>query len=166
MDAGRSRGQGLAGVQSDPAERPPAALSRRRFIRLLLGFSASSTVVLVLAPVAGFLMPGKSPSNQAGRVLAGTIQSIVPGTGKVVTLGPRPVIVCNGPTGIKAFSAVCTHLGCIVAYDAAQSPDIVSPCHGGHFSVVNGSVLAGPPPTPLKEFQVSIEKDDVYVQDA
>ena len=76
------------------------------------------------------------------------------------------MIVLNSPQGMKAFSAVCTHLGCIVGYDAAQSPDIVSPCHNGHYNAVNGSVISGPPPAPLKPYSVAVDKGSIYVQDA
>jgi Rieske Fe-S protein len=83
-----------------------------------------------------------------------------------VALAGKPVIVLNSPQGMKAFSAVCTHLGCIVGYDASQSPDIVSPCHNGHFNAINGTVVSGPPPTPLKAYAVAVDKNQIYVQDA
>ena len=142
----------------------PKLLDRRRFVKGLLGFSILSTLAMVVTPVVGFLMPRKTTSGSAGRVLVGTTSTLDPERGKVVALGSKPIIVVSGPTGVKAFSAVCTHLGCIVGYDASQSPDIVSPCHDGHFSAVDGRVISGPPPAPLKEYQVVVDKDQVYVQ--
>jgi cytochrome b6-f complex iron-sulfur subunit len=148
----------------DPVDRP---VSRRRFVRLLLGWSIVTSAAIVVAPVIGFLIPPKQPSAAAGgRLLVGTTADIAPGRSKVVALGAKPVIVLNSPQGMKAFSAVCTHLGCIVGYDASKSPDIVSPCHDGHFSAVNGTVISGPPPAPLKEYPVAVEKDKIYLQDA
>ena len=148
----------------DPVDRP---IARRRFVRLLLGWSIVTSLSMVVAPVIGFLMPSRRQgAAAAGRLLVGTTDAIGPGRSKVVGLGAKPVIVLNGPQGIKAFSAVCTHLGCIVGYDAAKSPDIVSPCHDGHFSAANGSVISGPPPLPLKEYRVAVEKDQIYLQDA
>jgi cytochrome b6-f complex iron-sulfur subunit len=148
----------------DPVDRP---IARRRFVRLLLGWSIVTTLSMVVAPVIGFLMPSRRQGAAAGgRLLVGTTDAIGPGRSKVVGLGAKPVIVLNGPQGIKAFSAVCTHLGCIVGYDAAKSPDIVSPCHDGHFSAANGRVISGPPPLPLKEYPVAVEKDQIYLQDA
>ena len=149
---------------ADPVAR---SVSRRGFVRLLLGWSIVSSVAMVVAPVIGFLIPPRQPSAAAGgRLLVGTINDIVPGRSKVVALGSKPVIVLNSPQGMKAFSAVCTHLGCIVGYDASKSPDIVSPCHDGHFSAVNGTVISGPPPAPLKEYPVAVEEDRIYLQDA
>jgi len=140
-------------------------IARRRFVRLVLGWSIVSTLSMVVAPVVGFLIPSRQRAAGAGgRLLVGTTADIGPGRSKVVAIGAKPVIVLNGPQGIKAFSAVCTHLGCIVGYDATRSPDIVSPCHDGHFNAVNGSVVSGPPPLPLKEYPVAIEKDEIYLQ--
>jgi cytochrome b6-f complex iron-sulfur subunit len=139
-------------------------IARRRFVRLLLGWSVVSTLSMVVAPVIGFLMPSRQTAAGAGgRLLVGTTADIGPGRSKVVAIGAKPVIVLKGPQGIKAFSAVCTHLGCIVGYDATRSPDIVSPCHDGHFNAVNGSVVSGPPPLPLEEYAVAVEKDEIYL---
>lgn len=147
----------------DPIGRP---IERRRFVRLLLGWSIVSTLSIVVAPVIGFLIPPRQPAAGGGRLLVGTTDDIGPGRSKVVALGAKPVIVLNSPQGMKAFSAVCTHLGCIVGYDASKNPDIVSPCHDGHFNAVNGTVISGPPPAPLKEYRVAVEKNQVYVQDS
>ena len=144
-----------------------APISRHRFVRLLLGWSIVSTLAMVIAPVIGFLIPSRrSSAGGGGRLLVGTTEEIGPGRSKVVALGAKPVIVLNSPQGVKAFSAVCTHLGCIVGYDASRNPDIVSPCHDGHFSALNGTVISGPPPAPLKEYPVAVEKDQIYLQDA
>ena len=140
-------------------------IARRRFVRMVLGWSIVSTLAMVFAPVVGFLIPSRqSAAGAGGRLLVGTTADIGPGRSKVVAIGAKPVIVLNGPQGIKAFSAVCTHLGCIVGYDATRSPDIVSPCHDGHFNAVNGSVVSGPPPLPLKEYPVALEADEIYLQ--
>jgi len=148
----------------DPVDRP---VSRRRFVRLLLGWSVVSSAAMVVAPVIGFLIPPRRASTAGGgRLLAGTTTEIGLGRSKVVALGSKPVIVLNTAQGVKAFSAVCTHLGCIVGYDASLSPDIVSPCHDGHFSAANGTVISGPPPAPLKEYPIAVEEDDIFVQDA
>ncbi len=148
----------------DPADPP---VSRRRFVRLLLGWSIVSTAAMVAVPVIGFLIPPRGrTAGGGGRLLVGTTDDIGPGRSKVVALGAKPVIVLNTARGMKAFSAVCTHLGCIVGYDASKSPDIVSPCHDGHFSATNGTVISGPPPAPLKEYPVAVEKDKIFLQDA
>ena len=54
----------------------------------------------------------------------------------------------------RAFSAVCTHAGCIVQYDA--NAGFVCPCHGGQYDPNTGAVVAGPPPAPLTRLPVTV----------
>ena len=146
-----------------PGQPPVESPGRRRFLRFLLGFSALSTVGMVVAPIVGFLIPPKTTAGAAGgKVLAGTTADIAAGTGTVVALGSKPVIVTNTEAGILAYSAVCTHLGCIVGFDATQK-QIVCPCHDGHFNPANGAVISGPPPRPLAPIAVSVEKDQIFL---
>ena len=143
-----------------PVGRP---FGRRRFIRALLGFSVVSTIAMIATPIVGFLAPPTSVGVGAdGRVPAGTTTDLPPGSGKVVAMGSKPVIVVNTDAGVKAYSAVCTHLGCIVGYDATSS-HIVCPCHDGHFSPANGAVISGPPPQPLAPITVAVEKDEIFL---
>lgn len=140
-----------------------AAPSRRRFLRFLMGFSVISTISIIAAPIIGFLIPPKVQSAGGGsRVLAGKLGELPAGTGKVVAMGSKPVIVMNSEAGVTAFSAVCTHLGCIVDFDPTTR-DILCPCHDGHFSPASGVVLSGPPPRPLAPVAISIEGDEIYL---
>ena len=141
----------------------PESPARRRFLRFLLGFSVVSTIGMIAAPIVGFLIPPKaSGSSTGGKVLAGTTADLPAGTGKVVAVGSKPVIVTNTDTGVTAFSAVCTHLGCIVGFDSTVR-QIVCPCHDGHFNPANGAVVSGPPPRPLAPVAVSVEKDQIFL---
>jgi len=142
----------------------PASPSRRRFVRYLLGFSIVTTLALIAAPIIAFLVPPKELSaGTSGKTLAGTTTDIPPGSGKVVAMGSKPTIVVNtAEQGPKAYSAICTHLGCIVTYDD-QSTSIVCPCHGGKFSPTTGAVISGPPPAPLAPVTVSVEGDQIFL---
>ncbi len=141
-------------------------ISRRRFLRWLLGFSIFSTMAMVAAPVAAFLVPPKSTAaGSGGKILAGTIADIPLGTGKVVPMGSKPAIVINTAQGVVAYSAICTHLGCIVAFDD-QSGTIACPCHDGRFNPTNGSVVSGPPPSGLPAITVSVEADQIFLVSA
>jgi Rieske Fe-S protein len=152
------------GPETQPSGGP--AIPRRRFLRWLLGFSIFSTLAMVAAPVVAFLVPPKSTATASGgKVLAGTLADIPLGKGKVVPMGSKPAIVINTAQGVVAYSAICTHLGCIVAYDDLSST-IVCPCHDGRFSPANGSVVSGPPPAPLPSVAVSVEGDQVFLVSA
>jgi cytochrome b6-f complex iron-sulfur subunit len=146
-------------------EQPSAAspIPRRRFLRWLLGFSVVSTMAMVAAPVVTFLVPPKSSaSGSGGKVLAGTVADIPVGSGKVVAMGSEPTIVVNTAQGVFAYSAICTHLGCIVMFDDMNGT-IVCPCHDGRFSPENGTVVSGPPPAALASVAVVLEDDEIYV---
>jgi cytochrome b6-f complex iron-sulfur subunit len=146
-------------VLEQPVDSPP----RRRFLRLLLGFSVVSTVSMIAAPIVGFLIPPKVQSaTGGGKVLVGKLADLPVNTGKVVAMGSKPVIVTNTEAGVTAFSAVCTHLGCIVAYDSTVK-QIVCPCHDGHFNASTGVVVSGPPPRPLAPVATAVEGDQVFV---
>ena len=143
-----------------PADR---RMGRRRFIGVLLGFSVVSTLAMIVMPIVGFLIPPKTAGAGAGgRVLAATTTDLPIGTGKVVAMGSKPVIVINTTAGVKAYSAVCTHLGCIVGYDSTLG-HIVCPCHDGHFNSTSGGVISGPPPQPLAPVGVAVEKDQIFL---
>jgi len=59
---------------------------------------------------------------------------------------------------LTAFSAVCTHAGCTVGL---QGGEFVCPCHGGSYSASDGSVLGGPPPSPLPRLSIRVVNGDV-----
>lgn len=153
----------LAG-QAEPAPEPtPDSPARRRFLRFLGGFSIVSTISIIAAPIVGFLIPPRVQSSSGGgKVLAGSLTDIPAGTGLVVAMGSKPVIVTNTEAGVAALSAVCTHLGCIVDFDPVVR-HIVCPCHDGHFNPSTGAVISGPPPRPLPPVATVIEGDQVFL---
>jgi thiosulfate dehydrogenase [quinone] large subunit len=61
-----------------------------------------------------------------------------------------------------AFSAVCTHAGCTVQYQA-NSKEFICPCQGGIYNARTGQVLGGPPPTPLPSIPVQVSHGELYV---
>jgi Rieske Fe-S protein len=87
-----------------------------------------------------------SGSGQAGNAALASTSDIPVGGGKVFSA--EKVVVTQPTAGeFKAFSAVCTHMQCLV--DKVASGTIDCPCHGSEFSVKNGSVVSGPAPSPL-----------------
>lgn len=145
------------------SQAPTPPTTRRRFLRYLLGFSIVSTAAMVFGPVVAFLVPPVSSSTGGGgKVLAGTLEDIPLGSGKVVPVGSKPTIVVHTEQGVTAYSAICTHLGCIVAFDDGNQT-IVCPCHDGRFNPGSGAVISGPPPGPLAPAEVSVEGDEIYL---
>jgi len=76
------------------------------------------------------------------------VRTLPRGAGHVRTVHGRPVAVFRDDDGaVVERSAVCTHLGCTVAWNAAERT-WDCPCHGSRFRP-DGSVLAGPAERPL-----------------
>jgi len=70
-------------------------------------------------------------------------------------------VVVTQPTSgdFKGFSAVCTHMGCIVSKIADGTIDC--PCHGSQYSIKNGAVVAGPAPAPLPAQAIKVSGDSI-----
>jgi thiosulfate dehydrogenase [quinone] large subunit len=61
-----------------------------------------------------------------------------------------------------AYSAVCTHEGCPVNYDAAHN-GFACPCHGAQFDATTGAATRGPAQAPLQKFNVVVSGNDLYI---
>ena len=55
------------------------------------------------------------------------------------------------------FPSVCTHLGCVVPWSAAQNK-FMCPCHGSQYAP-DGSVVRGPAPLPLALAHCDVAED-------
>lgn len=60
-----------------------------------------------------------------------------------------------------AMSNICTHLGCRVRW-IEDRDSFFCPCHNAEFAK-DGSVVSGPPPSPLERFEVKVEDDQLFV---
>jgi Rieske Fe-S protein len=88
------------------------------------------------------------------------------GTGTIFLFGSRPTLLIHHEDGhFTAFDAVCSHLGCTVAFQP-ESHRIFCPCHGGVYNMDTGAVVAGPPPKGLKVYRVEVKDANVIVSKA
>lgn len=136
---------------------------RRKFLNWFLSTTAWAFVLAVFYPLSRYLIPPEVEESTARTVtLALKPHEIKPNSGQIIRFGSQPAILINTPTGdLKAFSAVCTHLACIVQYRSDIS-HIWCACHNGHFDL-NGRNVEGPPPRPLEEYTVNVRGDQIVV---
>ena len=105
-----------------------------------------------------------SASSAAGGTAAGALAAtsdIPVGGGKIFD---TQLTVVTQPTAgeFKAFSAVCTHMGCTVNQIAGGRIDC--PCHGSEYSITDGAVLAGPAPKPLPAKPFKVTGDSIFLE--
>lgn len=143
---------------------PNEEMTRRGFIQWALGFAIVATIGGVLIPVIGYLWPpALRLAGGQTRVLVGATKDLPVGQAKVLPIDDKPVIVVNtAQGGIKAFSAICTHLGCVVEWNSSKQ-FIACPCHDGRFNAMTGAVISGPPPSALPPVRVAVENDQIFV---
>jgi Rieske Fe-S protein len=112
---------------------------------------------LAAAPAASTPAPGASASSGkaagSGGTVLGQTADIPLGGGMVFT--DAKVVVTQPTKGVfKAFSAVCTHVGCLCNQVADGTIDC--PCHGSKFKITDGAVVAGPAPSALPAAPITV----------
>ncbi len=81
--------------------------------------------------------------DHAARLSAPPAETLAPGQGGLVELGGEEVAAYRDVDGsLQAVSATCTHLGCTVQWNSAETT-WDCPCHGSRFTC-DGRVLNGP----------------------
>jgi Rieske Fe-S protein len=124
------------------------------------GNAATTTGGAGTAAPAGSAAAGGGGSAAAASALAAT-SKIPVGSGMIF---PGPQVVVTQPTAgdFKAFSAVCTHMGCIV--NQISNGTIDCPCHGSQYSITTGDVVSGPAPRPLPAKQIKVSGDSIFLE--
>ena len=75
--------------------------------------------------------------------------------------GQQSVLVRLQSGELVAYSAVCTHQACVVAYKDGK---LACPCHGSVFDPAEGAaVLNGPANRPLPRVQIEIRGGEVFL---
>jgi Rieske Fe-S protein len=115
----------------------------------------------------GAMQASPAPSHTAankGAKAAGTVlgaASEIPVGGGKIYKAAKVVVTQPARGQYKAFSAVCTHVGCTMSEVANGTIDC--PCHGGQYKITNGAVVAGPPPSPLPARTVKVVNGQVVL---
>ena len=134
--------------------------------------SLSRAGFLSLAAWAGVLVSGAAMLGKGLRFLqpavtygpttvfsAGSPDDFPPGSRRLFQL--QRVLIVRDERGFRAFSAVCTHLGCSVTL---MEWGFSCPCHGSKFDW-EGVNFAGPAPQPLPCLQLTLSSENQLVVD-
>jgi Rieske Fe-S protein len=108
-------------------------------------------------PASGRPASGQPASGQpaSGQPPSLALTSDVPvGGGKI--LADKKIVITQPRAGsFEAFTAVCTHQGCIVS--SVSGGTVNCPCHGSKFSIANGSVVTGPAASALAPVSIKVQ---------
>lgn len=136
-------------------------ISRREFagnlffaVSLLLGLGA------LTRRAVQFVQPEIEKASLQ-KVLVASVEEVPAGASKAVELFGHKMVLLQGRKGYRAFSSVCTDLGCTVGWDAGRN-QFVCPCHMGIYDA-DGNVVSGPPPRPLDQYEVEVKDGNIYV---
>jgi nitrite reductase/ring-hydroxylating ferredoxin subunit len=132
-------------------------------------FCAHAAAVAFLGGAVGTMLEGcggspTSPSNAPplavvnGTRISGGITVAVDSSSPLSAVGSAALLQTSigeflvahtGQDAYVALTAICTHQTCTITGFASQT--YVCPCHGSTFDV-NGRVLGGPAPAPLRQY--------------
>ncbi len=108
---------------------------------------------------------GSKSSSSGGKSKGGGAaiaqeSEVAPGSAVAFKDSGNPAVLVHLKSGdFVAYSAVCTHQACTVAYKGGK---LACPCHGSVYDPAKGAeVVAGPAPSPLPEIPVKVESGEV-----
>lgn len=126
-------------------------MKRRNFVRkAALGLVSFAGAILALSYLRQFF---PRLAGEKRRIALGDPRQFPVDT--YTFLDEHKLFVYRDHEGVKAVSAVCTHLGCILE---KSTDGFECPCHGSCYNE-QGEVLSGPAPRDLSWYRVSRASD-------
>lgn len=147
-------------------------LGRRQFMNLLTFGAATGTIAGMLYPVVRYFVPPSSGSAGGGTIAKNELGNDVvaseflsnnaPGS-KVLVQGLKGdptylVVKEDGSLADYGINSVCTHLGCVVPWNASENK-FMCPCHGSQYNA-EGKVVRGPAPLSLALAHADVTESD------
>ena len=134
--------------------------TRRGFLDWIIGLFSTVTAGAMGIPALLYFWPA-ARGGKSVDVEVKDAGNLKPGNSLIVQVQGKAAIVRRDSSGIVAYSAVCTHLGCLVKWDGARKK-FLCPCHAAVFDG-NGRVVSGPAPAPLPAYKLKEVGDKIYV---
>ena len=137
-------------------------LPNRRTFLVASGAAATAAVALTACTSD----PDQETFSGGTLTKALALEDLAPGSSAQMAVGANQVLIYRERAEVvHAYSAVCTHQGCIVgANDDGASPSFVCPCHASHFEKLTGKAVSGPAQRPLMRHKTAIEDGWILVE--
>jgi cytochrome b6-f complex iron-sulfur subunit len=135
-------------------------VSRRDYLKLTWAALGGLAALEIGALSLAYMQPRLAEGEFGGQIKTGMVDDFPPGSVSHISNG-RFYLVRLADGGFLALYQRCTHLGCNVPWDQAQST-FTCPCHNSQFTT-EGQVLNPPAPRPLDLFPITIQDRQVLV---
>lgn len=147
-------------------------MGRRQFMNLLTFGAVTGTALGALYPVVKYFIPPSSGGSGGGVtakdalgndiIVSSFLASHAAGERALAQglKGDPTYVVIEGDGEIANYglNAVCTHLGCVVPWNASENK-FICPCHGSQYNS-EGKVVRGPAPLSLALVHANVTEDD------
>lgn len=150
-------------------------MGRRQFMNLLMFGSLTGVALGSLYPVVNYFIPPRLAGGGGGTTAKDKIGNDVsvsgwlashPSGDRSLVQGlkgdPTYLVVEDDAIASYGINAVCTHLGCVVPWNAGANK-FMCPCHGSQYND-KGKVVRGPAPLSLPLAKVDIQGDAVLLK--
>jgi cytochrome b6-f complex iron-sulfur subunit len=149
-------------------------MGRRQFMNLLTFGTLTGIAAGALYPVVSYFIPksaggtgsGISAKDKLGNdITASEFLANHPAGDRTLAQGlkgdPTYLIVTEDKQiASYGLNAVCTHLGCVVPWNASEDK-FICPCHGSQYNN-EGKVVRGPAPLSLALVHADVDNDKIY----
>ena len=160
-------------LQLGQTPKQKSTVSRSRLLRaaglfvagLAAGFGLDVAVRRPQLPLpAGPAQPNEAKIAGGTWFALGPIDQLLDQSAVAFDAGAVPTFVLRDGQSVRALSRVCTHMGCLLRYNASER-ELDCPCHGAVFDLQGKvdpdyDVMSLP---PLPSIAVRVEKGTVYV---
>lgn len=155
-----------------PADDVPS-MGRRQFMNFLMFGSEALVALGALYPVVKYFIPPSAGGGTGGVTAKDALGNDISVSEYLKThlsgdrslaqglKGDPTYVVVNGDGQIESYgiNAVCTHLGCVVPWNASENK-FMCPCHGSQYDNT-GKVVRGPAPLSLALVHANVEDDKI-----
>lgn len=146
-----------------------AEFTRLGFVKVVSGVMTLAYAGAIGYPIYKYLSTPVEKSAELAAVKEVNLPNadkLAKGAALMFKFGVRPSLLIHHTDDTwTALTAVCTHMGCTVAYNPATA-GIECHCHGGRYDAKTGENISGPPPRPLKKFELTVAAGSVTVRRA
>jgi cytochrome b6-f complex iron-sulfur subunit len=150
-------------------------MGRRQFMNFLTFGSVTGVALGALYPVVKYFLPPSSGGAGGGLIAKDALGNNIKASEFLAqhSVGDRVLaqgfkgdptyLIVDGENAIRDYglNAVCTHLGCVVPWNASADK-FICPCHGSQYNN-EGKVVRGPAPLSLALAHTSVENDAVVL---